>query len=59
MNRVGFSAEQIAKWINDRAEINVRFCFLAEKLFQELFNYFCLIKRLKFFVRRIILDFCW
>jgi hypothetical protein len=40
MNRVGFSAEQIAKWINDRAEINVRFCFLAEKLFQELFNYF-------------------
>lgn len=23
MSRVGFSAEQIAKWVNDRTEINV------------------------------------
>ncbi len=25
--RVGFAAEQIAKWINDRAEINVKIFF--------------------------------
>ncbi len=31
IKRVGFAAEQIAKWINDRAEINVLYFLLPQK----------------------------